>query len=106
MQPSASGYGNCHAGPRADFFRSRVPSFREIEARPADRLFRHMELRRLGLAGTRVSSIGVGCNQFGGGVDERGTGAIVRKALDLGVNFFDTAESYSDGRSEEYLGKA
>jgi aryl-alcohol dehydrogenase-like predicted oxidoreductase len=65
-----------------------------------------MELRRLGLAGVRVSSIGVGCNQFGGGVDERGTAAIVRTALDLGINFFDTAESYSDGRSEEYLGKA
>jgi aryl-alcohol dehydrogenase-like predicted oxidoreductase len=60
----------------------------------------------MGLAGTWISAVGVGANQFGGKVDAAGTTAIVRKALDLGINFFDTAESYNDGRSEEFLGKA
>jgi aryl-alcohol dehydrogenase-like predicted oxidoreductase len=53
-----------------------------------------------------VSAIGVGCNQFGGKVDLAGTKAIIRRALDLGINFFDTADVYSRGASEEYLGAA
>lgn len=39
-------------------------------------------------------------------LDESATEAVVRHALDLGINFFDTANSYSAGTSEEYLGKA
>lgn len=65
-----------------------------------------MEYRNLGRAGVKVSAIGVGCNQFGGKVDKDGTKAIVRSALDLGINFFDTADVYSKGVSEEYLGAA
>jgi aryl-alcohol dehydrogenase-like predicted oxidoreductase len=66
-----------------------------------------MEYRTLGEAGVQVSAIGVGCNQFGGKVDSDGTKAIVHRALDLGINFFDTADVYgSRGRSEEYLGAA
>src|SRR6266702_4163201 len=64
-----------------------------------------MEMRRMGLAGDIVSAVGLGTNQFGGRVDETGVAAIIDKALDLGVNFLDTAESYADGRSEELIGK-
>lgn len=65
-----------------------------------------MEYRTLGRAGVKVSAIGIGCNQFGGKVDKDGTRAIVHRALDLGINFFDTADVYSRGVSEEYLGAA
>ena len=66
-----------------------------------------MEYRNLGKAGVKVSAIGVGCNQIGGKVDREGTKAIVRQALDLGINFFDTADVYGNrGASEEYLGAA
>jgi len=65
-----------------------------------------MEYRNLGKAGVKVSAIGIGCNQFGGKVDQEGTKAIVNRALDLGINFFDTADVYSTGVSEEFLGVA
>jgi len=65
-----------------------------------------MEYRNLGGAGVKVSAIGIGCNQFGGKVDKEGTKAIVQKALDEGINFFDTANVYSAGVSEEYVGAA
>lgn len=65
-----------------------------------------MEYRNLGKAGVQVSAIGIGCNQFGQVVDKDGTKAIVQRALDTGINFFDTANSYNKGVSEEYLGAA
>ena len=65
-----------------------------------------MEYRNLGKAGVKVSAIGIGCNQFGAKVDQDGTKAIVQRALDLGINFFDTADVYSTGVSEEFLGAA
>lgn len=65
-----------------------------------------MEYRQLGNSGVRVSAIGLGTNQFGGKVDQQGVNEIVRGALDLGVNFFDTADIYRGGRSEETLGVA
>jgi aryl-alcohol dehydrogenase-like predicted oxidoreductase len=65
-----------------------------------------MEYRKLGKAGVKVSAIGIGCNQFGGKVNQEGTKAIVNRALELGVNFFDTADVYSRGVSEEFLGAA
>jgi len=65
-----------------------------------------MELRRLGRSGTLVSVLGIGTNQVGGPVDEAGTAAILDAAQELGVNFIDTAESYTEGRSEELLGRA
>jgi aryl-alcohol dehydrogenase-like predicted oxidoreductase len=66
-----------------------------------------MEYRRLGRAGVKVSAIGVGCNQFGNKVDVAGTKAIVARALDVGINFFDTADVYGNrGGSETYLGEA
>jgi aryl-alcohol dehydrogenase-like predicted oxidoreductase len=63
-----------------------------------------METRRIG--SLAVSAAGLGCNNFGTRVDERATAAVVGAALDAGVTFFDTADVYGDGRSEEFLGRA
>jgi aryl-alcohol dehydrogenase-like predicted oxidoreductase len=65
-----------------------------------------MDFRRLGNTGMRVSAVGVGCNPFGNEVDAAMAARIVHRALDLGVTYFDTADSYFNGRSEEYLGHA
>jgi aryl-alcohol dehydrogenase-like predicted oxidoreductase len=65
-----------------------------------------VEYRQLGSSGVRVSAIGLGTNQFGGKVDQRGVNEIVAAALDQGVNFIDTADVYTQGRSEEALGVA
>ncbi len=53
-----------------------------------------------------VSVVGLGCNNFGGRLDAAATERVVHAALDAGVNFFDTAESYGNRLSEEYLGRA
>ncbi|HEY5210028.1 MAG TPA: aldo/keto reductase [Stellaceae bacterium] len=65
-----------------------------------------MEYRTLGSTALRVSAVGLGCNPFGHEVDAAGAERIVGRALDLGVTYFDTADSYFEGRSEEYLGRA
>ncbi|HMQ34040.1 MAG TPA: aldo/keto reductase [Chloroflexaceae bacterium] len=65
-----------------------------------------MEYRQLGKAGVRVSAIGLGTNRFGIRVDQQGVSAIVAAALELGITFFDTADVYQEGRSEESLGVA
>jgi aryl-alcohol dehydrogenase-like predicted oxidoreductase len=66
-----------------------------------------MELRRLGDSDLSVSRIGLGCNNFGRRVDLDRTRAVVDAALDTGINFLDTAESYGErkGDSERYLGE-
>ncbi|MGH8216117.1 MAG: aldo/keto reductase [Rhodanobacteraceae bacterium] len=65
-----------------------------------------MKMRALGPSGLQVSELGLGCNNFGGRVDEAGTRAVVDAALEAGINFFDTADSYGDkGGSETLLGK-
>src|SRR5215213_659338 len=53
-----------------------------------------------------VSVVGLGCNNFGMTIDEARTGEVVRAAVDAGVNYFDTAEMYGGGKSEEWLGRA
>lgn len=65
-----------------------------------------MKYRRLGTSGLRVSVLGLGCNTFGRFADADQTARIVHAALDHGVNFFDTADVYSAGASEEFLGRA
>jgi 1-deoxyxylulose-5-phosphate synthase len=69
-----------------------------------------MDHVRLGSSGLKVSRICLGCMSFGSGFDwmlpEEASLAIVRKALDLGINFFDTADIYSLGESEQILGRA
>jgi aryl-alcohol dehydrogenase-like predicted oxidoreductase len=63
-----------------------------------------MELRSLGQL--EVSVVGLGCNNFGMRIDAEQTGRVVAAAIDAGINYFDTAESYGNGMSEEYLGRA
>ncbi len=63
-----------------------------------------METRRIG--SLAVSVVGLGCNNFGRRVDTAGTARVVDAALAAGVTFFDTADIYGTGQSEEYLGKA
>lgn len=65
-----------------------------------------MNYRSLGTSGLKVSSIGLGTNQFGGKVDREGAGRIISAALEAGVNLIDTADSYQQGRSEEAIGAA
>ncbi|MCP4418929.1 MAG: aldo/keto reductase [Chloroflexi bacterium] len=65
-----------------------------------------MEYRQLGNSGVRVSVIGMGTNQFGGKVDQAGVNDVLDAALDLGVNFIDTADVYADSESETTLGHA
>ncbi|HEY8476094.1 MAG TPA: aldo/keto reductase [Chloroflexota bacterium] len=65
-----------------------------------------MEYRRLGRAGVQVSAVGLGGNTFGRYCDADRTAAIVRRALDLGVNHIDTADVYGQGASEELVGRA
>jgi aryl-alcohol dehydrogenase-like predicted oxidoreductase len=66
-----------------------------------------MEFRNLGNSGLQVSLAGLGCNNFGMRIDAEQTRAVVHKALDEGITFFDTANIYGGaGKSEEMLGKA
>ena len=66
-----------------------------------------MEQRNLGRSGLIVSAVGLGCNNFGGRLDYAATRAVVHKALDLGITFFDTSDTYGEsGGSEEQLGRA
>jgi aryl-alcohol dehydrogenase-like predicted oxidoreductase len=63
--------------------------------------------RSLGVLGPEVSVIGLGCNNFGRRVDLEGTRAVVDAALDQGITFLDTSNTYGDprGQSEEFLGQ-
>src|SRR5437667_7119969 len=67
-----------------------------------------MKYRELGRTGWKVSEIGFGAWAIGGAwgdVDDRESLAALHRALDLGVNFFDTADGYGDGRSERLLAR-
>jgi aryl-alcohol dehydrogenase-like predicted oxidoreductase len=60
----------------------------------------------LGDSGLRVSRVGLGCNNFASRIDLEATRAVVEAALDVGITFFDTAETYGDGGgSERFLGE-
>jgi aryl-alcohol dehydrogenase-like predicted oxidoreductase len=63
-----------------------------------------MQTRRIG--SLEATLVGIGCNNFGWRIDEQATAAVVDAALDAGITFFDTADSYGRGLSEEYLGRA
>ncbi len=65
-----------------------------------------MDYRRLGKSGLQVSAVGLGTNNFGGRCDVEQTALVVRQALDSGVTFLDTADQYSTGVSEEFIGMA
>ncbi|MDD9913952.1 MAG: aldo/keto reductase, partial [Rhodospirillaceae bacterium] len=57
-----------------------------------------------GAGGLEASLVGLGCNAFGRRVDEAGTRAVMDAAIDAGITFFDTAETYGDGESERFMG--
>ena len=63
-----------------------------------------MEYRDIG--SLSVSVVGLGCNNFGRRIDAEASRTVVHAAIDAGINFFDTADVYGGGRSEEYLGRA
>jgi aryl-alcohol dehydrogenase-like predicted oxidoreductase len=65
-----------------------------------------MEYKPLGRSGLQVSVVGLGCNNFGMRIDKDQTQVVVDKAIDAGINFFDTANIYGGTRSEEFLGAA
>jgi aryl-alcohol dehydrogenase-like predicted oxidoreductase len=65
-----------------------------------------MESTRLGRSELGVSRVGLGCNNFGRRIDRDATRRVVEAALDAGITFFDTAESYGEGDSERFLGAA
>ena len=70
-----------------------------------------MELRQCGRSHLKLPALGVGCWAFGGGAywgdcSQQDVNAVVRRSVELGINYFDTAEAYNDGRSEESLGQA
>ena len=70
-----------------------------------------MEYRQCGESGLRLSAVGLGCWSFGGGAywgecDQADADAVVRRAVELGITYFDAAEAYNEGRSEESLGKS
>ncbi len=74
-----------------------------------------MDFRQLGDTGLRVSAFGMGCGNFGGigsapeffgmGESEDEAFVLLDRAVDLGINFLDTADAYGGGRSESTLGK-
>jgi aryl-alcohol dehydrogenase-like predicted oxidoreductase len=63
-----------------------------------------MPIRQIG--SLDVSLVGLGCNNFGGRIEEGPSTQVVEAALDAGINFFDTADTYGGTRSEEILGRA
>ena len=65
-----------------------------------------VQYRPLGRSGLVVSGVGIGCNAFGTRIDQEQVSAVVDAAFDAGVNFFDTADVYGLGASEEMLGVA
>src|SRR5260370_932900 len=68
-----------------------------------------MENRKLGTQGLEVSELGLGCmgmSQFYGPRDDKESAATLERAVELGINFFDTADVYGVGHNEELVGKA
>lgn len=68
-----------------------------------------MQKRKLGREGLEVSALGLGCmgmSEFYGGADEQESIATIHRALDLGVNFLDTADMYGPFKNEELVGRA
>ena len=74
-----------------------------------------MDYTRLGSTGLKISRLGLGCGNFGGigsapeffgmGENEEQAFALMDRAFDAGINFFDTANAYGGGRSESYIGR-
>jgi aryl-alcohol dehydrogenase-like predicted oxidoreductase len=68
-----------------------------------------MNYRSFGSTGLKVSEIGLGCSGIGGSVfykDDRESARVLNRAFELGINFYDTADTYTNGRSEKLIGSA
>src|SRR4051794_19857622 len=82
---------------------------RQIKVRREDF---HMETVKFGKTGLQVSKLCLGCMTYGSNtwrewvLDEETSRPFIREALEKGINFFDTADVYSQGGSEEILGRA
>src|SRR5918996_2471940 len=64
-----------------------------------------MKYRVLGRTGVQVSQLGLGTMSFGGDADEAESASMYRACREAGINFFDCADQYNKGRSEEILGE-
>jgi aryl-alcohol dehydrogenase-like predicted oxidoreductase len=84
-------------GPIEHLFSPRVNAGETVEG---------MRTRRLGSGGPEVSVLGLGCNNFGLRIGLPDTRDVVSTALELGINFFDTADLYGRTDSERFLGEA
>ena len=62
-----------------------------------------VEKRKIGSLSATV--VGIGCNNFGSRIDEKRSEEVIDAALEAGINFFDTADMYANGKSEELLGR-
>ena len=65
-----------------------------------------MEYRRLGNSGLQVSVIGLGTNNFGPRIDYPAAERVLRQAVDAGINFIETSNTYGAGQAEAFIGKA
>jgi aryl-alcohol dehydrogenase-like predicted oxidoreductase len=65
-----------------------------------------VKTRSLGAEGPEVSVVGLGTNNFGGRIDYERSKAVVDEAIEQGITLFDTADIYSQGTSEEFIGRA
>jgi aryl-alcohol dehydrogenase-like predicted oxidoreductase len=65
-----------------------------------------MEYRRLGRSGLQVSVIGLGTNNFGPRIDYAAAERVLRQAVDVGINFIETSNTYGNGQAEAFIGKA
>lgn len=63
-----------------------------------------MQTRKVG--SLRVSVVGLGCNNFGWRIDAEASAKVIDTAIESGVTFFDTADRYGKGQSEDFLGRA
>ena len=64
-----------------------------------------MEYRRLGSSGLKVSTVGLGTNNFGGRIDAERSAAVLRQCIEEGINFIDTANIYGRSVSEQHIGE-
>ena len=63
-----------------------------------------MQTRKVG--SLQVSAVGLGCNNFGWRIDAEASAKVIDTAIESGVTFFDTADRYGKGQSEDFLGRA